>query len=147
MKNPYKARVSAREFLNLPGIHDGAYVVAYVEDTSERGLETSEYRDERAYNPHPRFILEIADCNTDINLEFEIHNPLHRKNSFHKIDTLIAALEEFRAGMAAECVEFKRRQRELDALAAEKEAHKNGKLTKQEAHRRIAKSLGVAGRE
>ena len=37
MVNPYKARVDERAFLNLPGFHGGAYVVGYVEDTSERG--------------------------------------------------------------------------------------------------------------
>ena len=36
---PYRARVNERWFLNLPGFHGGAYIVAYVEDTSERGLE------------------------------------------------------------------------------------------------------------
>lgn len=47
MKNPYKARVDARSFLNLPGYHDGAYVVVYVEDTSERGLEDNRYGGEK----------------------------------------------------------------------------------------------------
>ena len=28
---PYRARVSERWFLNLPGFHGGAYVIAYVE--------------------------------------------------------------------------------------------------------------------
>jgi hypothetical protein len=32
---PYRARVNESWFLNLPGLHAGAYVVAYVEDTSE----------------------------------------------------------------------------------------------------------------
>ena len=36
---PYRARVNERWFLNLPGFHGGAYVVAYVEDTRARGLE------------------------------------------------------------------------------------------------------------
>ncbi len=31
---PYRARVNERWFLNLPGFHGGAYVVAYVEDTT-----------------------------------------------------------------------------------------------------------------
>lgn len=35
---PYCARVNERVFLNLPGFHGGAYVYAYVEDTSERDL-------------------------------------------------------------------------------------------------------------
>ena len=36
---PYRARVDERWFLNLPGFHGGAYVVAYVEDTRERALQ------------------------------------------------------------------------------------------------------------
>ncbi len=118
MKNPYKARVSARRFLNLPGFHDGAYVVCYVEDTSERGLEVHRY-DSTKYNPRPRMILEIADCSERINLEFEVDSALNRMNSFHKIDELISALQEFRRGLAAESVCFKRRQRELDAIEEE----------------------------
>ena len=31
----HSARVSERWFLNLPGFHGGAYVLAYLEDTSE----------------------------------------------------------------------------------------------------------------
>ena len=32
---PYRARVNERWFLNLPGFHRGAYIVAYVEDTTD----------------------------------------------------------------------------------------------------------------
>ena len=42
---PYRARVNERWFLNLPGFHGGAYVVAYVEDTSECGLRRDPYCD------------------------------------------------------------------------------------------------------
>jgi hypothetical protein len=144
MKNPYRARVNEREFLNLPGIHDGAYVVAYVEDTSERELEENEYREGEHYNPSPRFILEIADCSTSINLEFEIENSLRRMNSFHKIDTLIAALQRFREGMAEECTQFKRRQRQLEELEAAAEAEKAAKSNGRpaSARRRLTEVLG-----
>ena len=38
---PYRARVDERRFLDLPGVGDnGAYVFAYVEDTSECGLRS-----------------------------------------------------------------------------------------------------------
>ena len=37
MTIPYRARVNERWFLNLPGFHGGAYVMAFVEDTSECG--------------------------------------------------------------------------------------------------------------
>jgi hypothetical protein len=37
-----------------------------------------------------------------INLEFSVDSPELRENSLHKIATLIAALERFRAGLEAE---------------------------------------------
>ena len=40
---PYRARVNERWFLNLPGFHGGAYLVAYVEDTSECGPRRGPY--------------------------------------------------------------------------------------------------------
>ena len=67
-------------------------------------------RAERIPNFEPRTILEIADCSERINLEFEIHSALARKNSFHKIDTLIEALIAFRAGLAEECRLFRERE-------------------------------------
>ena len=72
---PYRARVSERWFLNLPGFHGGAYVIAYVEDTRERGLEYDcDDEDCRTcpYNFEPRMILEIADCTDRITLEFDV---------------------------------------------------------------------------
>ena len=112
-KNPYKARVNTRSFLNLPGFQDGAYVVVYAEDTSQRGLEKDEYDKKRLYNPRPRLLLEIADCSERINLEFEVHSKLQRMNSLHKVDQLISALEDFRGGLIAEGQEYQRRQKLL----------------------------------
>ena len=43
-------------------------------------------------------ILEIADCDDRINLEFDIDSEARRANSLHKLDTLLAALRVFRAG-------------------------------------------------
>src|SRR6266576_3654566 len=37
MTIPYRARVNERWFLNLPGFHGRAYVMAFVEDTSDCG--------------------------------------------------------------------------------------------------------------
>lgn len=105
MPNPYKARVDARRFLNLPGFHGGAYVVAYVEDTSGRELTKRDpfgFEGNRYVNPQPRIILEIADCSERINLEFELDSALDVENSLHKVDVLVAALAEFRAGLVEE---------------------------------------------
>jgi hypothetical protein len=117
---PYRARVNERVFLNLPGFHGGAYVLAYVEDTSERDLARDDGCDDPLckdcpYNPEPRMILEMADCNRRIQLEFDIETEAERANSLHKLDTLIAALRVFRQGLVDEFEPYDRRQRELDA--------------------------------
>jgi hypothetical protein len=106
MSSPYRARVDERRFLNHPGFHGGAYVVAYVEDTSERGALPDG-------NFEPRTILEIADCDNRINLYFDLDTHAGRVNSMHKLDTLISALRAFRAGIIAEFAEYDRRKREL----------------------------------
>ena len=114
---PYRARVSERVFLNLPGFHGGAYVVAYVEDTSECGPRPPQYdwEPEGLQNFEPRLILEIADCRRRVNLEFEIESEADRANSLHKIDTLIATLRVFRTGVEQEFEHYDRRERELES--------------------------------
>lgn len=114
MRNPYRARVDERHFLNLPGFHAGAYVHAYVEDSSERDLPERSY-DGEPYNFQPRMILAVADCSERADLSFEIDSPLDRMNAFHKIDTLIDTLQQFRAGLVAECRLYRARQADLDA--------------------------------
>ena len=118
---PYRARVNERVFLNLPGFHGGAYVLAYVEDTTERGL----LRNVNCNDPtckrcpdnfEPRMILEMADCSDSIQLEFDIDSEAGRLNSLHKLDTLLAALRVFRQGIVDEFEPYDRRQRDLDAL-------------------------------
>ncbi len=115
---PYRARVNERWFLNLPGFHGSAFVVAYVEDTRERGLQhcggcQDENCQECPYNFEPRMILEIADCNARIGLEFDVDSEAGRANSLHKLDTLLAALRVFREGVVAEFEPYDQREREL----------------------------------
>jgi hypothetical protein len=119
MPNPYKACVDVRRFLNLPGFHGGAYVVAYVEDTSGREFTKRDpfgYEGSRFVNPQPRLILEIADCSSRINLEFELDSELDVENSLHKIDVLVAALAEFRAGLVEEARLYREREPEVERL-------------------------------
>ena len=119
MAIPYRARVNERVFLNLPGFHGGAYVLAYVEDTSERHAkwhsecDEDDHCDECPHNFEPRTILEMADCNDRIELEFDVDSEAGRENSLHKVETLIAALRVFREGLVAEFAEYDRREREL----------------------------------
>lgn len=118
MAIPYLARVNERWFLNLPGFHRGAYVLAYVEDTSERHPGPRRWCEEDCarcpHNFEPRIVLEIADCEERINLEFDLETEAERVNSLHKLDTLIATLRVFRTGIVAEFAEYDRRQRELE---------------------------------
>jgi len=118
---PYRARVDERAFLNLPGFHGGAYVLAYVEDTSERGFVRDNGCDDEEctrcpHNFEPRMILELADCSDRIQLEFDVDSESGRANSLHKLDTLLAALRVFRQGIEDEFEPYDRRQRELEAL-------------------------------
>jgi hypothetical protein len=103
------ARVDERTRLNRPGFDGGAHVRIYVEDTSNR----------RGRLPSPRLRLRIADCANQINLEFSVDSAELRENSLHKIETLIAALERFRAGLAAEAeLRAQRESRSRAAIAA-----------------------------
>ena len=80
---PYRARVNERWFLNLPGFHGGAYVVAYVEDTSDCGPRRNPYCDDDCTdcprNFEPRMILEIADCYKRVDLEFDVDSEEARR--------------------------------------------------------------------
>ena len=123
MAIPYRARVDERWFLNLPGFHGGAYVVAYVEDTSDRHPEPDRWCEDDCpdcpHNFEPRTILEIADGEDRINLEFDLDSEAERANSLHKLDTLVAALRVFRSGLIEEFSEHDRRERELEELRGE----------------------------
>jgi len=88
-------RVDERVVLNRPALDGGAHVRAFVEDTSNRNLR-------RRRLPSPRLKLQIADCVNQINLEFSVDSAELRANSLHKIQTLIAVLERFHVGLAAE---------------------------------------------
>ena len=115
---PYRGRVNERWFLNLPGFHAGAYVVAYVEDTSDCGPRRDVYctDDDCTQCPanfEPRMTLEIADCYKRVNLDFDVDSEEARANSLHKLDTLLAALSVFRKGIVEESEQYVRRECEL----------------------------------
>ena len=89
------ARLDERTILNRPDFDGGAHVRAFVEDTST-------HRIRRRRLPSPRLKLRITDCVNEINLEVSVDTAELRENSLHKIVTLLAALERFRGGLAAE---------------------------------------------
>ena len=97
-------RVDERTLLNLPEFDGGALVRVLVEDTSTRRLR-------RRRVPSPRLKLRITDCANQVNLEFSVESEALRENSLYKIDTLIAALARFRAGLTAECELRAKRER------------------------------------
>ena len=101
---PPGARVDERVVLNLAGFDGGAHVRAFVEDTSAQ-------RARRRHIPSPRLKLRITDCDNAIHLEFSVASHAERENSLHKIDTLIASLERFRAGLEAEAALRTERER------------------------------------
>jgi len=88
-------RVDERVMLNRPAFDGGAHVCAFVEDTSNWKLR-------RRRLPSPLLKLRIADCVNQINLEFSVDSAEARENSLHKVQMLIAVLERFHIGLAAE---------------------------------------------
>ena len=88
------AGVDEKIRLNLSGFHGDAYVRVFVEDTT--------FRTWRCRPPEPRTRLRIADCSNEISLWFEVDSDAARENSLHKIDTLLGALQRFRAALDAE---------------------------------------------
>jgi hypothetical protein len=112
--------VNERTLLNLPGFHGGAHVYVYVEDTSDRELWRDPYCEDTCtrcpQNFEPRASLEIADCSRTVSLEFDVDTLEARANSLHKLDTLLAALQIFRAALEEEFEPYDERQRQLKEL-------------------------------
>ena len=96
------SRVDEQTLLNRPEFCGGAFVRVFVEDTSGKRV--------RRRPPSPRLRLRIADCTNQINLEFAVDSPAVRENSLHKIDTLLAALQRFREGLADEAALYAERE-------------------------------------
>ena len=96
------AGVDEKVRLNLPGFHGDAYVRVFVEDTT--------FRTWRRRPPEPRVRLRIADCAHEISLWFEVNSAAARENSLYKIDTLLGALERFRAALDAEAELYAHRE-------------------------------------
>lgn len=98
-------RVAIRSFLNKPGFHGRASLVASVEDTSR--LPEEELRFHRL----PKTYLSISDCSRECALEFDIGTRDHQRNSLHKLRVLIGGLEAFRDALEEEIVLYNERVR------------------------------------
>lgn len=82
-----------RQFLNRPGHHAGAYLLASVEDTSRAGPDS----DQAAW---VEFVL--ADCHDRIGLEFPLWDARQRRNSVRKARLLLTAMQDFVDALEAE---------------------------------------------
>ncbi len=100
---PYRMRV--RKFLNRPGYHAGAYVLAEVEDSSNHKKD----RDGRW--PWVDITLVLSDCGRVVNYDFNLETAGARRNSLHKIDLLVETLRRFRDAMHQEADLAAQRQR------------------------------------
>jgi hypothetical protein len=85
-------RIDEYSRLNRPGLYGEAFVRVLVEDSTAK----------RHPRREPRIELQIADCSNTINLEFHLQTAVLRENSLYKIDTLLGALQRFRAALAEE---------------------------------------------
>lgn len=98
-----------RAMLNKPGFESTACIVAEVENT---------YRMTRTFNnkwsAEPHYTFKIADCDRAIAFELDFETDEGMENSLHKIDTMIAALTAFRAGVATEQVRYLNRIEKFD---------------------------------
>ena len=101
--SPVRGRgVDEKLDLNLPGFHGGACVRVLVEDTT--------FRKWRRRPPEPRIRFRIADCTNEISLWFELDTEAERRNSLHKIETLLGAVQRFRDALDAEAELFAHRE-------------------------------------
>jgi hypothetical protein len=97
--------VTIRQFLNRPGWHGKAALIASVEDTSK--LPEDALRFPRL----PDVYLSISDCSRECSLEFDLDTRDGQANSLYKLDTLIYGLERFRHAIEAEIELYNQRQK------------------------------------
>lgn len=102
-------RCTIRRFLNRPGWHGRAAVIAEVEDT------TRLHPDELRFPTRPHIYLMISDCSHECRLEFDLTSRSGQRNSLYKIDTLIRSLERFRSALREEIALERQRNRHPDS--------------------------------
>jgi hypothetical protein len=90
---PYRVRI--RKFLNKPGYHAGAYVLAEVDDSTKHKKGKHGW-------PYVHVDLTLADCNRVVSFDFDLSSARQRANSLHKIDLLVDCLIQFREALRAE---------------------------------------------
>jgi hypothetical protein len=89
---PMPNRYYTRKFLNLPGEHAGAYVLAEVTATS---------RDDSEHD-HADCTLLLADCSRQVSFDFPLWSVADRRNSVRKARILADALARFADALEVE---------------------------------------------
>ena len=119
---PIVSGANERTLLNLPGFHAGSYVYVYVEDTSDRDLVRV-----RVLRGHVHVLSAQLRAEHDARdrrlysgdrARVRRRRARGRANSLHKLETLIAALQVFRAALEDEFEPYDERARRLEALNA-----------------------------
>lgn len=100
-----------RALLNKPGFCSTAAIAAEVEDTSKWKPGRDRRGNRLEHNVEPYTMLQMTDCYRAITFEIHWHSAKERKNTLHKLDTMIAALTAFRDGVKAEQERYEERQR------------------------------------
>jgi hypothetical protein len=96
MSRRVRYRCSIRQFLNRPGHHGTAAIIACVENTSRLAKE------ELRYGRQPNVYLSISDCFKEVKLQFDLQTSSQQVNALYKIKTLVEALTEFRTALEEE---------------------------------------------
>jgi hypothetical protein len=90
-----KYHVQRREFLNKYTTWR-AYIIASVEDTSERTNCCDQH------NESSRVFFELASCTEQLELHFSLETAHDRENSLHKATKLAEIVNEFRNALEKE---------------------------------------------
>lgn len=96
MSRRVRYRCSIRQFLNRPGHHGTAAVIACVENTDRLAKE------ELRYGRRPHVYLSISDCLREVKLQFDLQTTSQQANSLYKVKTLVDALTKFRTALEEE---------------------------------------------
>ena len=94
-----------RRFLNRGGHHAGAYVVAAVPDSASCRIKDC------SHLFCGTLVLDIADCSRVVHLDFDLDTAARRRNSLHKINTLVDVLTRFRDALEVESARIATRGR------------------------------------
>ncbi|GMA25730.1 hypothetical protein GCM10025864_34890 [Luteimicrobium album] len=92
-----------RDFLNAPGHHAGAYVLASVGVDDDLAFRSG---------PHLDASLTVADCGRVVTLDFDCYDADSLENALHKARLLRKTLDEFVSAFEEHAQRFRR---ELDA--------------------------------